>query len=165
MGGGGKRWGGRSELLSVDVLKYAVKLKLGKLGVGKLCLGTCTTGAMADRCQQKTVVSIPSRGTVGAWRAWVGVWVRVWVGAFSLLLLAEEAGNGVRAGPVQNSIRRSCAGLTAVGAAITLFDRFVMGVMWAVGSGVDIIKQFCVKKLFFVLNNFLCSVGKINLVT
>ena len=133
MGGGGKRWGGRSELLSVDVLKYAVKPKLGKLGVGKVCLGTCTTGAVVNRRQQKTVVSIPSRVTVGAWRAWVGVWVRVWVGAFSLLLLAEE-GNGVRAGPVQNSSRRSCAGLPTVGAAGTSFDLFVMGVMWAVGS-------------------------------
>ena len=135
--------------MSVDVLTVkprggpGVKLKLGKPGVGKV--GTCTNVAVVDRCQQETVVSIPSRGTVGAWRAWVGVWVRVWVGAF--LLLAEE-GNGVRAGRVQNSSRRSCAGLTAVGAAITLFDRFVMGVMWAVGSGVDIIKQFCVSSCF-----------------
>ena len=132
MGGGGKRWGGRSELLSVDVLKYAVKPKLGKLGVGKVCLGTCTTGAAVDRCQQKTVVSIPS---VGAWRAawvgvWVEVWVKVWVGAFSLLLLAEE-GNGVRAGPVQNSSRRSCA-------AGILFDRFVMGVMWELVRGCSV---------------------------
>ena len=77
VGGGGKRWGGRSELLSVDVLKYAVKQKLGKLGVGKVCLGTCATGAVANRCQQDTVVSIPSRVTVGAWRGWVGVWVKV----------------------------------------------------------------------------------------
>ena len=30
--------------------------------------------------------------------------------------------------------RRSCAVLTAVDVAGTLFDRFVMGVMWAVGS-------------------------------
>ena len=140
MNGGGERWGGRSELLSVDVLTVKprggpdVKPKLGKLGVGKVCLGTCTTGAVADRCQQETIVSIPSRGTVGAWRAWVGVWVRVWVGAFSLLLLAEE-GNGVRAGPVQNSSRRSCAALPAVGAAGILFDRFVMGVMWELVRG------------------------------
>ena len=132
MDGGGERWGGRSELLSVDVLTVkprggpGVKLKLGKPGVGKV--GTCTNVAVVDRCQQETVVSIPSRVTVGAWRAWVGVWV----GAF-LLLLAEK-GNGVRAGLVQNSSRRSCAGLPTVGAAGTSFDLFVMGVMWAVGS-------------------------------
>ena len=119
--------------MSVDVL--TVKPKLGKLGVGKVCLGTCATGAVADRCQQDTVVSIPSRVTVGAWRAWVGVWVRVWVGAFSLLLLAEEAGNGVRAGPVQNSSRRSCAGLPTVGAAGTFFGLFAMGVMWELVRG------------------------------
>ena len=53
--------------------------------------------------------------------------------AFLLLLLAEE-GNGVRAGLVQNSSRRSCAGLPTVGAAGNLSDIFVMGVMWAVGS-------------------------------
>ena len=30
-------------MIVVDVLQYAVKLKLGKLGVGKFCWGTCTT--------------------------------------------------------------------------------------------------------------------------
>ena len=44
VGDDGTRWeGGSGLLIVVDVLQYAVKLKLGKLGVGKFCWGTCTT--------------------------------------------------------------------------------------------------------------------------